>query len=67
MRPSSLIGDGTSREPLSIGYLIGAGIMVTGGLIDVAFGIAAEGKSLEEITRPLRSAVASGVTPSVVA
>ena len=50
-----LIGDGTSREPLFVGYLIGAGIMIIGGLVEIAYGIAAEGKSLENITKPLTS------------
>ena len=50
-----LIGDGTSREPLFIGYLIGAGIMIIGGLVEIAYGVNAEGKSLEDITQPLTS------------
>jgi hypothetical protein len=49
----ALIGDGTSRTPLFIGYLIGGGIMVFGGLIEIIFGINAEGKSLEDVTEPL--------------
>ena len=51
-----LIGDGTSRTPLFIGYLIGAGIMMIGGIVELVFGINAEGKSLEEVTKPLTSA-----------
>jgi MFS family permease len=51
----ALIGEGTSRTPLFVGYLIGAGIMVIGGLVEIAYGIAAEGKSLESITKPLTS------------
>jgi MFS family permease len=50
-----LIGDGTSRTPLFIGYLIGAGIMMLGGVIEIIFGINAEGKSLEDVTKPLTS------------
>ena len=49
----ALIGDGTSRTPLFIGYLLGAGIMAIGGVIEIAFGINAEGKSLESVTKPL--------------
>jgi MFS family permease len=49
----ALIGDGTSRTPLFIGYLIGAGIMMLGGVVEILFGINAEGKSLEDITKPL--------------
>jgi MFS family permease len=50
-----LIGDGTSREPLFVGYLIGAGIMIIGGLVEIAYGVNAEGQSLEDITQPLTS------------
>jgi MFS family permease len=49
----ALIGDGSSRTGLFIGYLVGAGIMMIGGLVEIAFGIAAEGKSLETVTKPL--------------
>jgi MFS family permease len=50
-----LIGDGTDRTPLFVGYLIGAGIMMLGGGVEIFFGINAEGKSLETITKPLSS------------
>jgi MFS family permease len=50
-----LIGDGTSRTPLFIGYLVGAGIMMLGGVVEILFGINAEGKSLEDVTKPLTS------------
>ena len=43
----ALIGDGSSRTGLFIGYLVGAGIMIFGGIIEIVFGINAEGKSLE--------------------
>jgi MFS family permease len=49
----ALIGDGSSRTGLFIGYLVGAGIMMIGGLVEIAFGVAAEGKSLEAVTKPL--------------
>jgi MFS family permease len=48
-----LIGNGTSRTGLAIGYLVGGGIMIIGGLVEIAFGIDAEGKPLEEIAAPL--------------
>ena len=48
-----LIGDGQSRTGLFIGYLIGGGIMIFGGIIEIIFGINAEGKSLEDVTKPL--------------
>jgi MFS family permease len=49
----ALIGSGTSRTGLFIGYLVGAGIMLLGGVVEVLIGINAEGKSLESITKPL--------------
>jgi MFS family permease len=55
----SLIGDGTDRGPLAIGYFLGAGIMFVGGLIPFFFGVDSERKSLETITTPL-----STVTPT---
>jgi MFS family permease len=50
-----LIGDGQSRTGLFIGYLVGAGIMIFGGIVEIVLGINAEGKSLEDITKPLTS------------
>ena len=49
----ALIGDGTDRVPLFWGYLLGAAIMVVGGLVAAFIGVAAEGKSLEDIAAPL--------------
>ena len=49
----ALIGDGSSRTGLFIGYLVGAGIMIIGGVVEVLIGINAEGKSLEAVTKPL--------------
>jgi MFS family permease len=51
----ALIGDGMSRTGLFVGYLVGAGIMILGGIIEIVFGINAEGKSLETVTKPLTS------------
>jgi MFS family permease len=51
----ALIGTGTSRTGLFIGYLVGGGIMIVGGVVEIVFGINAEGKSLEDITKPLTS------------
>ena len=51
-----LIGDGQSRTGLFIGYVIGGGIMILGGIIEIIFGINAEGKSLEDLTKPLTAA-----------
>jgi MFS family permease len=48
-----LIENGTKATNLFIGYLIGAGAMVLGGIVEIFLGIAAEGKSLEDIANPL--------------
>ena len=56
-----LIGDGQSRTGLFIGYVIGGGIMILGGIIEIVFGINAEGKSLEDVTEPL---TATGSEPA---
>jgi MFS family permease len=48
-----LIGNGTDPNKLYIGYLIGAGAMIVGGLVEVFLGVNAEGKSLEEVASPL--------------
>ena len=61
-----MIGDGTSRTPLFIGYLVGAGIMMLGGVVEIFFGINAEGKSLESVTKPLTSTEAVPETPPAV-
>ncbi len=48
-----LIGNGTDRNNLFIGYLVGAGAMILGGIIAIFFGVAAEGKALEDVATPL--------------
>ena len=48
-----LIDNGTNRAGLAIGYLAGGAIMIIGGLVEIAFGINAEGKPLEEVATPL--------------
>ena len=45
--------DGTSRTGMGTGYVIGGLIMVLGGVVELAYGIKAEGQSLETVTRPL--------------
>ncbi len=56
----SLIGDGNHRGAVFIGYLIGAGLMVIGGLFEMAWGIAAEQRGLEDVAKPLSAAEAGG-------
>ena len=52
---ASLIGDGEDRGPLTVGYYLGAAVMVVGAVVAGIFGIAAERRSLEEIVDPLTS------------
>ncbi|MEV7934205.1 MULTISPECIES: MFS transporter [Curtobacterium] len=49
----AFIGDGSSREPLFWGYLLGSGVMIVGGVIALIFGVDAARKGLEDITQPL--------------
>jgi MFS family permease len=42
-----------SAQRVFLGYLVGAGLMILGGLIEMAFGVNAERKSLEDIATPL--------------
>jgi hypothetical protein len=55
----ALIGNGTNRANLAIGYLVGGGIMILGGVIEAVIGINAEGKSLEAVAPPLTEAASS--------
>jgi MFS family permease len=57
-----LIGNGSSRTGLTIGYLIGGGVMIIGGLVEVFLGIDAEGRSLEQVARPLTEVGSEGGT-----
>jgi MFS family permease len=49
----AFIGDGTSREPLFWGYLLGSAVMIAGGVIALVFGVDAARKGLEDVTQPL--------------
>ncbi|MGY2376725.1 MFS transporter [Pseudomonas sp. SDO524_S393] len=44
------------RSSLFIGYLIGAAMMVVAAVVQAIWGVAAEGKSLEHVARPLSQA-----------
>jgi len=48
-----LIGTGKDPTSLYIGYLIGAGAMILGGLVAAFLGVDAEGKALEDVATPL--------------
>jgi MFS family permease len=54
-----LIGNGDNRASLAIGYLVGGGIMIIGGVVEALLGINAEGKSLESIAPPLTEVASS--------
>jgi MFS family permease len=60
----ALIGNGSDRGRLFIGYLIGAGVMVFGGLVAAVLAVDAEGKSLEDIASPLNATRRGPVTPA---
>jgi MFS family permease len=48
-----LIGTGKDPNALYWGYMLGAGAMILGGVVAAFLGVAAEGKSLEDVARPL--------------
>ncbi len=51
-----LIGNGQDHFKLFIGYLIGAAVMVIGGVVEIFLGIDAEQRSLEDVALPLSAA-----------
>ncbi|MDZ5454016.1 hypothetical protein [Labrys sp. ZIDIC5] len=48
-----LVGDGTQRDPLFWGYVVGSVVMIFGGVVALIYGVDAEGKGLEDIADPL--------------
>ncbi len=48
-----LIGSGHNHSRLFVGYLIGGAVMVIGGLVEIAIGVNAEQRSLEDIAQPI--------------
>jgi hypothetical protein len=54
-----LIGNGHDHSKLFIGYLIGAVVMIGGGIVELCIGVPAERQSLEDIARPLSAVSAS--------
>ena len=44
-----------ARSSVFIGYLIGAGLMLIAAIVQWFFGVAAEGKPLEQVAQPLSS------------
>jgi hypothetical protein len=52
--------NGGNRAKLAIGYLVGGGIMIIGGVVEALIGINAEGKPLEQIAPPLTEVDTAG-------
>ncbi len=52
----ALIGDGKDTTRLFVGYLLGAGVMIVGGVVAAVLGVAAENQSLEDVALPLSAA-----------
>jgi MFS family permease len=57
----ALIGAGNNPSRLFIGYAIGGGLMIVGGIVELLLGVAAERKELEQIARPLTAVTATQV------
>jgi hypothetical protein len=55
----ALIGAGNNPSRLFIGYAIGGGLMIAGGIVELLLGVAAERKELERIARPLTAITAT--------
>lgn len=58
----SLIGNGDHAVRLFLGYLLGAAVMIAGGLVARFLAVDAEGKSLEDIALPLSATGRRGRT-----
>jgi MFS family permease len=54
--------DAPDPSKLFIGYIVGAAIMIIGGLVTLVLGVNAENKSLEDIATPLSVVRATGVS-----
>ncbi len=54
----------SSEDPgqVAIGYLVGAGVMAFGGIVELFFGLRAEQKGLEDIAEPMTATDASDPT-----
>lgn len=48
-----LIGEGDNPDRLFYGYLLGAAVMIVGGVVAAILAVDAEGKSLEDVATPL--------------
>lgn len=59
-----LIGEGNNPDPfnLFLGFLLGAVIMIIGGVVAIIYGVNAEGKALEDVAPPLGALKRPGAT-----
>ena len=71
---ATLIGTGDNRGNVFLGYAVAAALMIAGGVIELAWGVDAERRSLESVATPLSaraaaasSACASGLTGGLCA
>ena len=53
-----LIGTG-SRGNVFLGYLLGSGLMIGAAIVELAIGVRAERRSLEDVARPISSVISS--------
>ena len=51
------------KDLVGIGFLVGAGAMALGGVVELFFGVKAEGQSLESIAKPLAAEEAEALMP----
>ena len=51
------------KDLVAIGFLVGAGAMALGGVVELFFGVKAEGQSLESIAKPLAAEEAEALMP----
>ena len=58
---SDSLGTGHDPSRLFIGYTLGGVLMIVGGVVELLLGVAAEGKELEQVARPLTAVPASQV------
>jgi MFS family permease len=54
-----LIGNGEDPFKMFVGYIVGAVVMIAGGMVEVFLGVDAEGKSLEHVAPPLSAVSAT--------
>jgi MFS family permease len=56
---AKLIATG-NESSVAVGFYLGAGIMIVGGIVEIILGVKAEGQQLEDIAKPLTAEDAEG-------